>query len=266
MSILAISSQVVRGHVGNSATVPVLTAMGREVWAVPTIVLSHHPGHGRPAGRATPADEMTALIDSLAARGWLDAVAAVVTGYFAHPTQVEAAAHAIERLTAGPRPPLVLVDPIIGDDGRVYVAEGVAPAIRDLLLPLAQIATPNLFELSWLAGDAAKADDPPEALARRLGPAEVVVTSVPGETPQTIATLAVTRNACARHETPRLARVPNGCGDTLAAAYLGHRLEGAPPARALARATNAVAALAGAACEAGADELPLTALRGIFAD
>ena len=47
---------------------------------------------------------------------------------------------------------LVLVDPILGDAGRLYVAPETAEAIRDELLPLATVATPNLFELQWLTG------------------------------------------------------------------------------------------------------------------
>ena len=275
MSILAISSQVVRGHVGNSAAVPVLTAMGLEVWPLPTVLLSQHPGHGRPAGRATAPGDMAAIVDSLAARGWLARVHAVMTGYFATPAQVEVAAKAIARLRAAADGPLtVLVDPIIGDDGRVYVGAGVPEAIRDLLLPLADIATPNLFELGWLVGQDPAATDPPvgadaaAALARTLGPAEVVVTSVPGTAPDTISTLAIMRDGAsdARHDAPLFAHVPNGLGDTLAAAYLGCRLREHPPATALARAGAAVASLAAASAQDGLDELPLTALRSIFQD
>ena len=46
----------------------------------------------------------------------------------------------------------MLVDPVLGDAGRLYVAQETAEAIRDRLIPLADIATPNLFELGWLTG------------------------------------------------------------------------------------------------------------------
>ena len=54
--ILAISSQVVRGHVGLSAIVPALQRLGHEVLPIPTIILSNHPGHPArpvPASRST---------------------------------------------------------------------------------------------------------------------------------------------------------------------------------------------------------------------
>ena len=49
MRILSISSQVAYGPVGNSAAVPALQAMGHEVLAIPTVMLSNHPGHGKQA-------------------------------------------------------------------------------------------------------------------------------------------------------------------------------------------------------------------------
>ena len=49
-AVLSISSHVARGSVGNRAMVFALERLGFTVWAVPTVLLPHHPGHG-------PADE-----------------------------------------------------------------------------------------------------------------------------------------------------------------------------------------------------------------
>ncbi|WP_234892563.1 bifunctional hydroxymethylpyrimidine kinase/phosphomethylpyrimidine kinase [Sinorhizobium meliloti] len=44
-----------------------------------------------------------------------------------------------------------LCNPVMGDTGSgLYVPEAIADVMRDRLLPMADIATPNLFELSWL--------------------------------------------------------------------------------------------------------------------
>lgn len=38
-------------------------------------------------------------------------------------------------------------DPVMGDDGKMYVPEECLPIYRDLLIPLADIITPNQFEV-----------------------------------------------------------------------------------------------------------------------
>ncbi|MGH7187358.1 MAG: pyridoxal kinase, partial [Pseudomonadota bacterium] len=43
---LSISSHVAYGPVGNSAAVPAMEWLGLTVHALPTVVLSNHPGHG----------------------------------------------------------------------------------------------------------------------------------------------------------------------------------------------------------------------------
>ena len=45
-AIIVISSHVVRGTVGNRAAVFALETLGHPVWAVPTVILPWHPGHG----------------------------------------------------------------------------------------------------------------------------------------------------------------------------------------------------------------------------
>ncbi len=52
--IVAISSQVVRGAVGNRAVVFSLEAMGHPVLSLPTVILPWHPGHGPSTRVALP--------------------------------------------------------------------------------------------------------------------------------------------------------------------------------------------------------------------
>eukprot|EP00050_Salpingoeca_kvevrii_P001455 m.170181 g.170181 ORF g.170181 m.170181 type:complete len:343 (-) comp10375_c0_seq9:3516-4544(-) len=50
-------------------------------------------------------------------------------------------------------PDLIYVcDPVMGDDGKLYVPEDLVPIFRDELTPLANIITPNQFELELLTG------------------------------------------------------------------------------------------------------------------
>lgn len=206
--ILAISSQVVFGPVGLSAIVPALQAQGHEVLPVPTVLLSFHPGHGAPAGSTITIEPLLKALENVGAFQNIDAV---ITGYFANAEQVGITAALIKKL----RPKIVLVDPVLGDHGRLYVKDDVAFAIRDQLLPLATIVTPNAFELSWLQ---ATTITDFAAAAKMLKVAEVIVTSVPAD--DQLATLRVTKTSVQWHHSPVRQNVPNGTGDYLSGLYL----------------------------------------------
>jgi pyridoxine kinase len=141
---------------------------------------------------------------------------------------VTVAAKAIGRIRqANPRT-LVLIDPILGDAGRLYVAEETAEAIRDELLPLADVATPNLFELQWLSGAAPASADDVARSARALGRPRVVVTSA-AETPGEIATLLVGAGAPVERRLAWRGGIANGAGDLFAGLLLGHLLRNQSP-------------------------------------
>jgi hydroxymethylpyrimidine/phosphomethylpyrimidine kinase len=74
----------------------------------------------------------------------------------------------------------VVVDPVmVSESGSRLLDEDAVGALRERVLPLAAVVTPNLPEARILAGGAAGPDAGPEALARAihaLGPRAVVVT------------------------------------------------------------------------------------------
>ena len=223
MRVLAVSSQVVWGPVGNSAAVPALQARGHEVLALPTITLSNHPGHGQPAGFRTHAEDMARMFAALEALGALEGLDAMLTGYFASAGQVEEVARLLDRVPV----PYLLVDPVLGDHGRLYVPQDVAEAIRDHLVPRATCLTPNAFELSWLSGVTVSDEASAIAAARALAPPELLATSVPAGD-DSLATLLVTADVVHRAVTSRLPHVPHGTGDFLSGLYLAARLDTLP--------------------------------------
>jgi pyridoxine kinase len=230
--VLAISSHVARGHVGLAVTVPALQTLGHEVWAVPTIVLASRPGLGHFAKHDLPPSELEAMLAALETDGCWQALDAVFTGYFPSAASVVVTAQAIARIKAANPKTLVVVDPILGDAGKLYVASETAEAIRDLLVPLASITTPNLFELRWLTGSSAGAQSQIADAARRLGPATVVVTSAV-ESRESIATLLVTAHTCIERPVRARSGIPNGAGDLFAGLLLGHLLNGSATEAAL---------------------------------
>lgn len=259
--VVCISSHVARGAVGNRGTVFALERLGFEVWAVPTIVLPHHPGHG-PA-EAIVADEgrFAALLRILIEDGRAANVAGIVSGYLASAEQAHAIA-ALVRAVKGARPDaLYLCDPVIGDAHRLYVGEPVAAAIRDTLLPLADMATPNAFECAWLAGASGAVEPDLAALGARLAPRSVLVTSAPGLMRGQIGNLFVGEAETILFEHPHLATPLKGSGDLLAALMIARRLQGHDWPRAIELALASVFEVTAGTVKAGANELMLAALQ-----
>ncbi len=212
--ILAISSQVVFGPVGLNAVVPALQAEGHHVLAIPTVLLSNHPGLGPPVGSAIQIDPYLNALESFSATENLDAV---ITGYFANAAQVQSAAKLIAKL----KPAIVLIDPVLGDHGKLYVSEAVALEIKTKLIPLATIITPNVFELSWLTGLAVLNEDEALIAARSLNCPEVIVTSIPAGSD--LATSRITSLSVTTLKNPKRDHVPNGTGDMLSGLYLARQ-------------------------------------------
>lgn len=233
MNVLSLQSDVVYGHVGNAGARFALQRLGHEVWALPTVLLSSHAGYATVAGESLPADLLRRLVEGLAANGWLEGCDAVLSGYLGHADQAAVVADAVKRVKAGNPRAVYCLDPVFGDAGRAYAKPGVAEAMARLLLPLADIVTPNAFELSSLASVPIRGGDDAKAAALRLGRPLVLATSVPAGAGR-IGTLVVAKDEVWHASTPVLEEVPHGSGDLLAALFLGHRLAGRSLREALA--------------------------------
>jgi pyridoxine kinase len=253
-AVVAISSHVARGSVGNRAMVFALERLGFEVWAVPTVTLPHHPGHG-PAERivAEPA-AFAALLETLVQEGRAAQVAGIVSGYLASPEQARAVAALVRRVKQARPDTVYLCDPVIGDAGRLYVPTELAEAIRDDLLPLADAATPNAFECDWLSGTGDSGTEL-AAIAGRLAPPTVLVTSAPALMRRQIGNLLVSPEETLLLEHPLLSTPVKGTGDLLAALFLARRLEGRGDAKSAEMAVASTLEVVAATARAGGDEL-----------
>lgn len=257
-AIIVVNSLVARGAVGGRAGLFVLERMGFSVWFVPTVGLPWHPGHG-PVTRVVPDPAgFAAVLADLAGSPRLGEVGAVLAGYLGHAGQAEPVGRLVDAVRAASPAAIFLCDPVIGDHDGLFQPEAVAEAIRNHLVPRADMAAPNRYELGWLAG-ASPADNTALATAARgLGLRETIVTSAFAPAGE-IGNLAVTETEAVLVAHPVLPDAPHGTGDLLTALYLGHRLDGLSPAEALERAASTTLRLIGIARETGADELPLTA-------
>ncbi len=256
-AVIVISSHVVRGSVGNRAAVFALESLGHPVWALPTVVLPWHPGHGRATRIVPPAGEFAALVDDLCGARWLGEVGAVLSGYLGDASQAQAVARLVQAVKAVNPGARYVCDPVIGDKGGLYVQEATATAIRDRLLPLADIATPNRYELAWLAGRELSDHRTLVETARGAGPATMLVTSAPALMSGSIANLLVEDEQALLAEHRLIDDPPNGLGDLTAAVFLARLMAGQGLEKALQSTTAAVFEILARTAKRGGDELQI---------
>lgn len=222
--ILAVSSFLAHGTIGLMANAAALRILGHQVLQFPTVILSNHPGHAHSAGERVPAAQLAKMLDAIEANGWLENVSAVLTGYLPTRSHVDFADDILERVHRHSPAAFYVCDPIIGDDPMgVYVEETAAGALRSILVPVADVLTPNRFELSWLSGKAVKGVESAISAAAALACKAVAATSIPGganesnELCNVLAAPGVTQALAS----PRRERVPHGAGDVFCGLLTG---------------------------------------------
>ncbi|MCJ8519848.1 pyridoxine kinase [Pseudorhizobium tarimense] len=256
-AVIVISSHVVRGSVGNRAAVFALETLGFPVWALPTVVLPWHPGHG-PSTRLTFAAEgFDKVIDDLIRARWGAEVKAILTGYFGNERQPKAVARLVRALKERNPDLLYVCDPVMGDLGGLYIPPVTAEAIRDELIPLANIATPNRYELAWLAGGELESNTAIMEAALALGPSRMLVTSAVPMMAGGTGNLYLSGTHALLAEHRLIDNPPNGLGDLFSALFLARLMTGADEERALQLATASVYEILARTAKRGSDELTL---------
>jgi pyridoxine kinase len=270
MNILSIQSWVAYGHVGNASAMFPMQRLGHEVWAVNTVQFSNHTGYGAWKGQVFSGEAIREVVDGVADRGVLGACDGVLSGYMGDASIGEAVLDAVSRVKAANPNALYCCDPVIGDVGRgVFVRPGIPEFMKARTVPLADIITPNHFELELLAGIEAKDT---ASLARALdavhalGPKIIVVTSLHTEdTPKDALDMLVSDpTGRYRVRTPLLPVSINGAGDAIAALFFVHYLETKSSAEALARAASSVYGLLKRTSDAGSREILTVAAQDEF--
>jgi pyridoxine kinase len=261
-TVLSIQSWVACGNVGNTAALFALQRLGCETWSLNTVAFSNHTGYGKWRGAAVPAGEIATLFEGIAELGILPRCDAVLSGYLgdaaAGPVLLDIVARVKE---ANPRA-LFACDPVMGDVGPGwYVRAGVPEFYRDHAIEVADIVTPNRFELEWLTGRSVRTLGEARAAAaglRERGPGIVLVTSLDLAT-DCVTVLAAGPDGVWAAETPRLPIEATGCGDAVAALFLRWRLSGEPVTQALHKTVAAIYGVIEATMRAGGGELALVA-------
>lgn len=164
---------------------------------------------------AVPSDIVAAQLDALAEDL---PPAALKTGMLAESALVNQVADTIARHHWAP----LVVDPVmVASSGDQLLSSDAVAAVRDSLLPLARLVTPNLDEAEILTGAEVRTPAQMEAAGRRLlefGPDAVLIKG--GHlSAETVTDVLVSADGVRRFTHPRIAtRAGHGTGCTLSAA------------------------------------------------
>ena len=263
MKILSIQSAVAYGHVGNSAAVFPLQRIGVEVLPVYTVNFSNHTGYGAWRGPLIAPDDVREVITGIDERGALAKVDAVLSGYQGSEGIGDVIIEAVAKVKAANPAALYACDPVMGNaKSGCFVAPAIPELLRDKVVPVADIITPNQFELGYLTNtqpDTIESTLASVDAARAMGPSVVLVTSVerPDREPGTIEMLAVDDHGGWLVTTPQLPMKANGSGDVTAALFTAHYVETGDARVALERTVSSVFDLLQATLDSGERELQL---------
>eukprot|EP00668_Euglena_longa_P003370 GGOE01003946.1.p1 GENE.GGOE01003946.1~~GGOE01003946.1.p1 ORF type:complete len:324 (-),score=111.94 GGOE01003946.1:448-1389(-) len=231
--VLSIQSHVVHGYVGNKCATFTLQVLGFDVDAVNTVHFSNHTAYPTWSGEVLSGEQLAALLQGLQAND-LICHSHVLTGYIGRANTLQTALDVIRQLKQRHPQCVYLCDPVLGDNGQLYVPPELVSIYRDVALQYADIATPNQFEAELLSGfsisslpDACKV----ASWFHSKGVQKVVITSMEfaGDSAQvgTLILLGSSKQATDAAEDQFIIRIPTlsgsytGSGDTLSALILG---------------------------------------------
>ncbi|MDF2441821.1 MAG: pyridoxine kinase [Subtercola sp.] len=271
MKILSIQSAVAFGHVGNSAAVFPLQRIGVEVLPVYTVTFSNHTGYGSWRGPLISPDDVREVILGIEERGVLPEIDVVLSGYQGGVGIGDVIVDAVKRVKAANPSAIYACDPVMGNaKSGCFVAPEIPELLRERVVPIADIITPNQFELGYLTGTTPTTLESTldsVDLARGMGPGVVLVTSVerPDRDPSTIEMLVVDDAGAWSVETPYLPFKANGSGDVTAALFTAHYRETGDARLALERAASSVFDLIDLTHRSGSRELLLVEAQEFYA-
>ncbi|XP_012231089.1 pyridoxal kinase [Linepithema humile] len=222
--ILSIQSHVVSGYVGNkSATFP-LQLLGFEVDAINSVQLSNHTGYKVFKGQILNDKDLDDLIDGLTQND-LDSYTHLLTGYIGSASFLKRIASLVTSLKYK-NPNLIYVcDPVMGDNGEMYVPKELKEIYKKEIVPLADVLTPNQFELELLTDKkVTNMTDLQNAIKKvhEIGPQTIAVSSTDFSDKLTALVSTVKDNKLVKIDIPKIPATFTGSGDLFAALFLAH--------------------------------------------
>jgi len=167
--------------VGNKAAVFPLQLLGFDVDVINSVHFSNHTGHLHGwEGDVLNGNQLRSILDGLGRNGLLQDVGHLLTGYIGSESFLRAVLDVLKALRQHSHVRYIC-DPVLGDMGKLYVPPELVSVYKDEVIPLADVLTPNQFEVEQLTGiqvkniaDARKAC----SVLHDLGPEMVLITSM----------------------------------------------------------------------------------------
>ena len=242
INVAALHDLASYGRCSLSCVMPILSTMGYKVCPIPTAVYSSDTGGFGPVYAQELTHAMEQIMDKLLGIG--AQFAGIYSGYLGTHEQAELVERFLARYDC-----LKVVDPVMGDQGRLYSAfdERMVEEMRRLCR-CASVITPNLTEASFLLGHTT-----PEHLTRKeavemldalhdLTPGDAVITSAALEDyPDAVCTIARDAQGAFAVIAPRVPAQFPGTGDIFTSVLTGTLLNGQELSDAVRRAAAFVA-------------------------
>ena len=269
MAILSIQSNVITGYVGNAAARLPLQRLGFEVWALDTVTLSNHPAICPPTGQISTPEQILDLFNGIRSLGLLNKCVAVLGGYLGNAENGPALLHAVSRTRKENKRALFVCDPVMGDNGRIYVDGDIVSFYTNKAMSIADIMLPNAFEASLLTGiSVTSVSTALQAIQnlRNRGPAIIIVTGVKAPDTSKLATLISFKDEVWQTLTPKVEIQSHGAGDLLSALFTGNYIQNKNPLTSVSNAIAGVYSVLKNAKKTDADTLSLTSVQETMLD
>ncbi|XP_030461263.1 pyridoxal kinase isoform X2 [Syzygium oleosum] len=178
--VLSIQSHTVQGYVGNKSAVFPLQLLGYDVDPINSVQFSNHTGYPTFKGQVLNGQQLWELIEGLQANDLLY-YTHLLTGYIGSVSFLNTVLQVVKKLRSI-NPKLTYVcDPVMGDEGKLYIPQELVTVYREKVVPVASMLTPNQFEAELLTGYRIVSESDGREVCNKLhdaGPSKVVITSI----------------------------------------------------------------------------------------
>jgi pyridoxine kinase len=129
-------------------------------------------------------EQLESILDGLKRNSLLDNIGHILTGYIGSVSFLRAVIQVVKTIRSvanNHRLVRFVCDPVLGDHGKFYVPRELVDVYKQEVLPLADVVTPNQFEVEQLTGVKVNSIEDAKLACQKLhdiGPKLVIITSI----------------------------------------------------------------------------------------